>query len=286
MYKNGQCESCGAKEAIETKGNLNLTYGYTENDIKVVLTKVPEGASVTYQWFKKNVDGSEVGVPDSDSPDFPQGMDAGTYYCSVVWYDGAKENNVHSDEVTVARKKVSAVVTGSYSKDYDGTVDIDNAEGLGLSLDGVETGDVVTVSSDAVGFKFVDKNVGARKNITHNGELSLYGADKDNYELEAQQCASDVGTITKATVTAADITISKVDSTTAAVHASGPSFYTVDYNGKEHTIEAEVRIGGQLISDAKVNVHYSEGKAINQGQYYIYVNCNLLIARVFPVLKF
>ncbi|WP_448664648.1 YDG domain-containing protein [Sphingomonas sp. CJ20] len=91
---------------------------------------------------------------------------------------------------TITAKQISASLTGTISKVYDGTT---TAALSGTSLNGVVAGDVVTVSATAA--NYASKNAGTNLIVTATG-LSLGGAGAANYALSSTSASGSVGTIT------------------------------------------------------------------------------------------
>ena len=108
---------------------------------------------------------------------------------------GSSEKFSNVIEVTgnqsVARKPISAYAV-SESKEYDGTTAM---QGVRLSLNGLESSDVVTVNGTGA---FSDSSVGTGLSYAVSG-LSLTGADAANYYLSAGgTLTGSNGEITKA----------------------------------------------------------------------------------------
>ena len=103
-------------------------------------------------------------------------------------------------EILVYRGKIelTATVTGTVRKVYDGTNTITNADGLQLELSGIENGD--QVSATASSYTFDSPDVGSGKTITASG-ITLTGADAGNYDLTANTATGNVGQFTPRTVT-------------------------------------------------------------------------------------
>ena len=112
--------------------------------------------------------------------------------------------------------KLTATVKGSASKVYDGTTTVTDTSGLTLVLDGIMTGDVVSV--DAVEYIF-DSAAAGNRSIKVEG-VTLSGKDAGKYVLAAADvlCGDVTAKITPKTLTPSiNGTVSKVyDGTTAA----------------------------------------------------------------------
>src|SRR6185503_11746776 len=109
-------------------------------------------------------------------------------------------------------------VTGitANNKVYDGTTTATLNPQLS-TLNGLASGDAVTLETDSATATFADTNVGTAKAVTVSG-LSLGGADAGNYALVQPSTTAD---ITAATVTASVTVDNKIyDGTTAATIAT------------------------------------------------------------------
>src|SRR3990167_745176 len=133
-------------------------------------------------------------------------------------------DTANSDIGTITKATLTAGLTSDATKVYDATTAASLASS-NYTLTGVLGSDVVLLNNPTTG-TYLTKNVGENINVAVSG-LTLSGADSSNYQLSATTANSDIGTITKATLTAgltSDAT--KVyDATTAASLAS--SNYTL-----------------------------------------------------------
>ena len=112
---------------------------------------------------------------------------------------------------TITPSTLTASLTGSVSKTYDGTT----AAALGASnyaLSGIVSGDTVALNDPASG-TFDTKDAGSGKTVTVTG-VTLTGADAGNYTLASGTLSAAVGAITPATLSVAATTGSKVYGTT------------------------------------------------------------------------
>ena len=91
----------------------------------------------------------------------------------------------------IAPKEITAALTGTTSKTYDGTTE--PPAGLSLTLTDVVSGESVTAK--AANISYNSANVNEANTITASG-ITLTGADAGNYRL-ASSTASVAGTITK-----------------------------------------------------------------------------------------
>jgi hypothetical protein len=105
---------------------------------------------------------------------------------------------------TIAPLSITAGLTGSVVKTYDGTT-AGALTGANFVLSGTIGGDVVSVGP--VAGSFDTKNVGTGKTVTTAG-FALTGADAGNYNLTTASVGAPIGTINKAplSVTANDAT--------------------------------------------------------------------------------
>jgi hypothetical protein len=136
---------------------------------------------------------------------------------------GADSGNYTLDQpagltADITAKQLTALLTGTVSKTYDGTTDAALASG-NYSLAGVIAGDTVALNNPASG-SYDTKNVGTGKTVSVNG-LTLSGADASNYTLASSSINGAVGDITAKQLTASLTgTVSKTyDGTTLATLA-------------------------------------------------------------------
>ncbi|MGU3492567.1 YDG domain-containing protein [Xanthobacteraceae bacterium A53D] len=134
------------------------------------------------------------------------GADAGNYQIS----SGAVSGTIGR----IDRRSLTVGLTGTVSKTYDGTTNI-NLPTSHILLNGALDGDAVGVMS-AFGV-YDTKNAGAGKLVTVSG-IVLYGADSGNYQISNPTVSGNIGQINRAILTAGLTgTVSKTyDGTTAA----------------------------------------------------------------------
>ena len=96
-------------------------------------------------------------------------------------------------------KPITAIVTGSASKVYDGTTVVPAGHNLSIKLVGVVAGETVTATAES--YTFDNKNAGEGKTITANG-ITLGGADAEKYVLVSDTVSAEVGTIEQKELTA------------------------------------------------------------------------------------
>lgn len=168
-------------------------------------------------WYWKNVDGTYAALTAA-----PKG--AGTYKAVVsitrIGYKGTVEK-----EMTIDPKKVKITGAKADSKVYDGTTSAVLAADSSYEIDGLITGDQVTVDTSRVTASFSDSAVGKGKTVTFAG-FSLIGDDAANYVLEAQPTA--IADITKATEDTKDPTEDGKQSTDKPTDTTDDGKQTVD----------------------------------------------------------
>ena len=119
------------------------------------------------------------------------GKDAGKYVLDVA--------NVLCSGVTgnIARKELTASISGSVTKVYDGNTYV--PDGLSITLEGVIPGDKDNVTATAT-YTFDSADAGEGKTINAS-DITLSGEKAGNYNLRNTTTTGDVGTITAKTVT-------------------------------------------------------------------------------------
>ena len=118
---------------------------------------------------------------------------------------------------TITQKELTASISGTVSKVYDGLTNVPAGHGLSIDLEGVINGE--SVSATATSYVYVDANVGQNKTITATG-ITLGGTAARNYVLSPARVSDKVGTITKKTLTPSiSGTVSKVYDGTTGVPA-------------------------------------------------------------------
>ena len=167
---------------------------------------------------------------------------------------------------TITAKALTASLTGTVSKTYDGTTDATLTAG-NYSLTGVVSGDSVALN-DPISGTYDTKDAGTGKTVTAGG-LALSGAQAGDYSI-ASSVSGAVGTITAKALTASLAgTVSKTyDGTTTATLASGnyglsgvisgdsvalndPTSGT--YDTKDVGTGKTVTVGGLALSGAQAN---------------------------------
>ena len=110
------------------------------------------------------------------------GADAGNYALSQPV----------SDQADITAKELAISGISIQDKDYDGTTDA-TLSGNAV-LNGVETGDDVTLNSASLAAAFVNANAGDNKEVNLTG-YELQGVDKTNYTLEAPGITATINKI-------------------------------------------------------------------------------------------
>ena len=155
-----------------------------------------------------------------DSPNI--GTDK-TVTVSGLMLSGADAGNYSLTQPTTTADITQGTVTvtgiTASNKVYDGSTDA-TLDTSGFALNGVATGDDVSVDVSTVTGSFDTKDVGTAKTVTISG-LTLSGADADKYTLVQPTTTAD---ITAATVTVTGITASNTvydGSTDATIDTAG-----------------------------------------------------------------
>ena len=122
---------------------------------------------------------------------------------------------------TITQKELTASISGTVSKVYDGLTNVPAGHGLSISLKGVINGESVHATA---AYAFDDANVGQNKTINATG-ITLIGSAARNYVLSPASVSDEVGTITKKALTPSiSGTVSKVyDGTTGVPDGHGLS---------------------------------------------------------------
>ncbi|HZC17971.1 MAG TPA: YDG domain-containing protein, partial [Caulobacteraceae bacterium] len=168
---------------------------------------------------------SVTGLVSGDSIDVTQsfaGKNAGSELLSVdpgfVITDGNGGNNYIVDssgtaQGTIFQKALTAGLTGSVEKIYDGTTTATLTDENYLPLSGVVKGDQVSLNDPTSGL-YSDKNAATGKAVSVSG-LMLSGEDAANYTVNGTAQA-DIGTITPAPLTLTALTETRTYDGTAA----------------------------------------------------------------------
>ncbi len=125
-----------------------------------------------------------------------------------TWRYGARRQNAaNATALSITPYTLTASLTGTVQKTYDGT----DAATLGAgnySLSDTVNGDSITLSDPTSG-TYATPNVGSGIDVAVAG-LTLGGANAGDYQLAASSINGDVGSITPATLTYDDTAASQV----------------------------------------------------------------------------
>ncbi len=139
-----------------------------------------------------------------------------------VSYGGSKNLDISTNEisVTINPKEVSVTDIEAADRAYDGTTAVAVTGG---TLEGIISGDDVTLDSTNAKGTMADANVGNNKAVTVTG-LSLNGNDEDYYTL-----AQSITTTVNISKTAPTLTLSETSGSCRV--NKGPVTFTYEYNG-------------------------------------------------------
>ncbi|MCD8015490.1 MAG: YDG domain-containing protein, partial [Lachnospiraceae bacterium] len=188
---------------------------------------------------------SENGEYTTEVPAF---TDAGTY---TVYYRAEAANHEAvsgSFTVTIAAKSVTASISGTTEKTYDGTTDTTTDQGLSIELSGVVDGDTVTAT--ATGYAYNSAEVESADTITAT-DITLSGEDAGNYTL-SDDTATVAGSITARTLRESDFTVDTDEETysgsaitkTIVSSLTEDTDYAVTYANNTNAGTATITIAG------------------------------------------
>jgi len=106
----------------------------------------------------------------------------------------SSSDNTHT--FTITRRSVTAGLTGSVTKVYDGNA-LATLSPANYVLSGIVSGDAVSLNNPTTG-SYNNRNVGTGKRVTVNG-LALSGAKASWYILTSNSANANIGTITAVT---------------------------------------------------------------------------------------
>ena len=193
------------------------TLTYNGNAQALVTAGSASGGTMVYS-LDENGDYSET---------IPTGTNAGSYtvYYKVSGDSNHNDSSVASVDVTIAKKSVTASISGTAEKTYDGTTSV--TSGLSLTLSDVVEADSSDVTATAESYTYNSASVDISKTVTASN-ITLSGDKSGNYVLTSDTATAS-GTITAknvtATVTAEDKTY---DGTTAATVTAAVSEGVID----------------------------------------------------------
>ena len=176
-------------QEIFTHSELRLAEDDLSVGLAIFLGKLGEYRLIQQTAVTVTSDGKTLVQGTDYTVSYSDNTNAGTATVTVTG------TGIYSDMVTksfeIAPKEITAALTGTTSKTYDGTMN--PPTGLSLTLDGVIDGDDVTVSAGSIAYN--SAGVQTADTITASG-ITLAGAAKDNYRL-VSDTVSVAGTITK-----------------------------------------------------------------------------------------
>ncbi len=221
--ENGEVTIVGAGEAaitisIADSSNYNgteTTITITVNSAKLANVTVEQDGTLTYDGTAQTAevtagattaDGtdddvaftystSEEGTYTAEVPAF---TNAGTY---TVYYRAEAENHTTASgsfTITIAAKSVTASISGTTEKTYDGTTDTTAEQGLSIELSGVVEGDTVTAAAES--YTYDSEDAESASTIIATG-IALSGEDAGNYKLTSTTAT------TEGSITAKEITV-------------------------------------------------------------------------------
>jgi len=177
---------------------------------------------------------------------------------------------------TITPAMLTASLTGTVSKTYDGTLAATLVD-ANYNLAGVVSGDTVMLNDPTSG-AFDTKNAGTGKTVSVDG-LLLSGASSGNYTLAASSISGAIGTITPATLTASLTgTVSKTYDGTLAATLTASNYAltgvvsgdtvavtgtTAAYADKNVGTGKTVSIGGIALSGADAANYALSASALN-----------------------
>ena len=178
---------------VDEKTYDGLSVGYT-GSVKATYgdTDVTEQVDFDYSWY--SINGSSETLLTS-AP-----ADAGSYklVVSVVsdTYTGQQEIKFE-----ITQKEITAAVTGSVTKEYDGGTSVPAGHSLNIQFIGVIEADKNDVMADTskISYTYKDANIGEGKTITASN-VTLSGSRAFNYQLTSATATGNVGEITKAKI--------------------------------------------------------------------------------------
>lgn len=221
---------------VDEKTYDGLSVGYT-GSVKATYgdTDVTEQVDFDYSWY--SINGSSETLLTS-AP-----ADAGSYklVVSVVSDTYTGQQVV---EFKITQKEITAAVTGSVTKEYDGDTTVPSENNLFIKLDGLVDADKGSVTASAGSYAYGSAEIGSGITITANN-VTLSGDRAFNYQLTGE-VTGPVGNITAIQIkeltspTALELTeyysnasevIAKLPKTTTGTTTSGGSVsVTLEWN--------------------------------------------------------
>ena len=177
---------------VDEKTYDGLSVGYT-GSVKATYgdTDVTEQVDFDYSWY--SINGSSETLLTS-AP-----ADAGSYKL-VVSVDSDTYTGQQVDKFKITQKEITAAVTGSVTKEYDGGTSVPSENNLSVELDGLVDADKGSVTASAGSYAYGSEEIGSGITITASN-VTLSGSRASNYQLTGE-VKGDVGEITKAKINA------------------------------------------------------------------------------------
>lgn len=273
----------GYKQGENVSGNnngkdLELTYNnnnvdisgatyWSENGIQILN---PDGVSKSNQTYR------DV-MFEGDNNNNP------TINKSAIFYGGQGGYNLVGGNITINQREVDVdSILGNaptIKKTYDGTTEV-NADAIKSLFEGTETtttgilanDDTVSIDSSNLKGEFKDKNVGANKDVTLNGGLSIKNADgKANYVIKGTSSdgsASIDNKTIKGTIEHKKLTVKFADSFYEGGQKINKTYdgtaKAAEAEGKDFTIDtADIIKDEQGTSeDVKIGIVGTDGKTV------------------------
>ena len=197
---------------VTLSGTVSATgpvYPADGETVTVTINGTPQDATISGGAGGFSVDFSTATIPYS-----------ATVYTITYAYEGNGVLQAAPDDIstalTVNKATVTAGLTGTVSKTYDGETTATLAAG-NYTLGGVFSGDTVTLNNPTSG-SYDTRNQGTGKTVSVTG-LSISGVSADNYTLASTSVSGPIGTIAakELTVTGAAVTTKAYDGNTDAV---------------------------------------------------------------------
>lgn len=228
-------------EITKQPESQSWTYGDKTDHTLTVQTKQTDDGSgdITYKWYQEAESGSGIEIENAISNTYSlTNFNAGDYkyYCVVTC--GNYEVTSKTIEVNILPKKVTAYITGDFSKNktYDGTTSVTGS--VNISLEGVVNNDSVTATAS---YSYDSPDAGERT-ITASG-ITLSGESANNYNLSSDS-ATVAGNILPLNISNANANVKFDDNINSLVYDGiekeiNVSSITVQVNGDERPLEKD-----------------------------------------------
>ena len=199
FYRNTASVSADFRYAATKTYDGTVTASVADADIGV--TGVNAGETVVLTASSASFDNRNVGTGKTVTLSGLSVASASRGSMSVYGYNVTSSTASNSGGI-ISAKALDLTGHSAQDKSYDGTRSASVSYG---TLDGVISGDTVSLDSTNASNQFADANVGTGKTVTFSG-LALSGADSGNYSLANQTSTADISaaTLTLASSTADD----------------------------------------------------------------------------------